>query len=877
MRYGKAVKRRDKLASNSSQNNSETTNGASNSQHSKIAASSLIESSSINDLKSFTSSDNNFHSAQFRDETQTKVQVYEETVTFSSSNNPCTMDDISATLRGGIENDVRAWFGQEPSQHHMSQCEPNNSVKQYDVTENSFTPNQALVSDSSHHEKRTVEDGNNYSTPYPECSERFVPSVEQELRTPLMPSPTRSAKNTSSLNDNQGRRQELPDSAAMRSDFVLTNGVHQQRQQSSLRDNNVSIDGILCELPKNSIPIKLELSFSATSQNQHESVDHTHNRVAEVNKPVLNDIQHDSLINQEVQKSAVSQLEELYQFEQDYFYRAGLEEDSACHISLQNTEPNAESRLPRDDIQDVVNNSAGDRNKLTNERLADQKSILVKQSPTTGVNNNNNDTDASHNNCRDSLLKPTQNDASRHSSGSRKQETCQGYNAKNENDDRLKQLSLRFSADANKKPLVSLNVDDVTRDDSVVCSSSSSAPLRVGNFDNPNRKTKHGRDIDEKNIGGCKFDAYSFELDNVVKAEEQVEQDRSLFDVIQGNKIVEGGEEKKLPTSNSTIQDSSIQNLDESSLSASEELISNQNEINDLIERISSAHRDTCTLLKARVTEISKRQSISSLPTIAGSQYCRYRNSLSLHPNKPLSENSPSSSLLNGSAGSSASSVSSGSSSSGGSPINNNQYITSSPTLSPSINSSTATKTCQSSITPYLESSSSSSTSTSSSGNHQHVETSGTNISNNNKQESSNDLSSQSEIIEEYKISLWQEYALLVNPSIKQVVEFAKQVPGFLALDQLDQMLLIKSGFFEIWLVTIAGMFNCSDSTLTFADGTYIDREQLDTMFDKNFSTIAFNFSISFNQLCLDDTEISLISAIILLQPSKLNLMQYIL
>ena len=65
-------------------------------------------------------------------------------------------------------------------------------------------------------------------------------------------------------------------------------------------------------------------------------------------------------------------------------------------------------------------------------------------------------------------------------------------------------------------------------------------------------------------------------------------------------------------------------------------------------------------------------------------------------------------------------------------------------------------------------------------------------------------------------------------------------------------------------------MFNCNDSTLTFADGTYIDRGQLDTMFDKTFSSIAFNFSISFNQLCLDDTEIGLVSAIILLQPSKL-------
>lgn len=157
---------------------------------------------------------------------------------------------------------------------------------------------------------------------------------------------------------------------------------------------------------------------------------------------------------------------------------------------------------------------------------------------------------------------------------------------------------------------------------------------------------------------------------------------------------------------------------------------------------------------------------------------------------------------------------------------------------------------------------------------------------------------------DEQRILLWQEYALLVNPSIKQVVEFAKQVPGFLALNQLDQLLLIKSGFFEIWLVTIAAMFQSGDQnnqksnrkssaklitdadltinnsnnnnysyhdngTLTFSDGTFLSREQLDSIFDKNFTAIAFNFSISLNELALDDTEIGLLSAIILLQPKR--------
>jgi nuclear receptor subfamily 1 group D protein 3 len=55
-------------------------------------------------------------------------------------------------------------------------------------------------------------------------------------------------------------------------------------------------------------------------------------------------------------------------------------------------------------------------------------------------------------------------------------------------------------------------------------------------------------------------------------------------------------------------------------------------------------------------------------------------------------------------------------------------------------------------------------------------------------------------------------------------------LPGFCDLSQDDQLILIKVGFFEIWLGHVARL--TSDSSLTFADGTYVTRQQMDRMYD---------------------------------------------
>ena len=90
--------------------------------------------------------------------------------------------------------------------------------------------------------------------------------------------------------------------------------------------------------------------------------------------------------------------------------------------------------------------------------------------------------------------------------------------------------------------------------------------------------------------------------------------------------------------------------------------------------------------------------------------------------------------------------------------------------------------------------------------------------------------SSTAETVESQRIWLWQQFAARVTPSVQRVVEFAKRVPGFCELSQDDQLILIKVGFFEVWLSHIAKM--TSDNSMTFEDGIYITRQQLELMYE---------------------------------------------
>lgn len=45
---------------------------------------------------------------------------------------------------------------------------------------------------------------------------------------------------------------------------------------------------------------------------------------------------------------------------------------------------------------------------------------------------------------------------------------------------------------------------------------------------------------------------------------------------------------------------------------------------------------------------------------------------------------------------------------------------------------------------------------------------------------------------------IWEEFSMSFTPAVREVVEFAKRIPGFRDLSQHDQVSLLKAGTFEV-------------------------------------------------------------------------------
>ncbi|XP_076265013.1 ecdysone-induced protein 78C isoform X2 [Rhynchophorus ferrugineus] len=127
--------------------------------------------------------------------------------------------------------------------------------------------------------------------------------------------------------------------------------------------------------------------------------------------------------------------------------------------------------------------------------------------------------------------------------------------------------------------------------------------------------------------------------------------------------------------------------------------------------------------------------------------------------------------------------------------------------------------------------------------------------------------SSTAESLENDKCWLWQQFATCMTPSVQRVVEFAKRIPGFGGLGQDDQLILIKLGFFEVWLTHVAKLTNSQQ--MVFDDGTLVTRQQLEVMYDLEFTNSVIHFANTFNALALNDTEIGLFSAAVLLTADR--------
>ncbi|NWH44413.1 THA protein, partial [Fregata magnificens] len=121
-------------------------------------------------------------------------------------------------------------------------------------------------------------------------------------------------------------------------------------------------------------------------------------------------------------------------------------------------------------------------------------------------------------------------------------------------------------------------------------------------------------------------------------------------------------------------------------------------------------------------------------------------------------------------------------------------------------------------------------------------------------------------------LEAFSEFTKIITPAITRVVDFAKKLPMFSELPCEDQIILLKGCCMEIMSLRAAVRYDPESETLTLSGEMAVKREQLkngglgvvsDAIFDLGKSLSAFN---------LDDTEVALLQAVLLMSSDRTGL-----
>ncbi|XP_067385678.1 nuclear receptor subfamily 1 group D member 1-like [Emydura macquarii macquarii] len=116
---------------------------------------------------------------------------------------------------------------------------------------------------------------------------------------------------------------------------------------------------------------------------------------------------------------------------------------------------------------------------------------------------------------------------------------------------------------------------------------------------------------------------------------------------------------------------------------------------------------------------------------------------------------------------------------------------------------------------------------------------------------------------------VWEEFSQCFTPAVKEVVEFAKSIPGFQALCQQDQVMLLKAGTFQVLMVRFSSLFNPKEKVVTFLSGETYSLCSLRTMGMGCLLDAMFEFSEKLGSLGLDAQEMALFMAVVLVSADR--------
>ncbi|KAF3686706.1 Oxysterols receptor LXR-alpha Liver X receptor alpha Nuclear receptor subfamily 1 group H member 3 [Channa argus] len=112
--------------------------------------------------------------------------------------------------------------------------------------------------------------------------------------------------------------------------------------------------------------------------------------------------------------------------------------------------------------------------------------------------------------------------------------------------------------------------------------------------------------------------------------------------------------------------------------------------------------------------------------------------------------------------------------------------------------------------------------------------------------------------------------------SVQEIVDFAKQLPGFLELTREDQIALLKTSTIEIMLLETSRRYNPAIDSITFLkDFSYNKEDFAKAGLQFEFINPIFEFSKGMNDLCLDEAEYALLIAINIFSADRPNVQDH--
>uniref|UniRef100_A0AAY4C029 Nuclear receptor subfamily 1 group D member 1-like n=1 Tax=Denticeps clupeoides TaxID=299321 RepID=A0AAY4C029_9TELE len=116
---------------------------------------------------------------------------------------------------------------------------------------------------------------------------------------------------------------------------------------------------------------------------------------------------------------------------------------------------------------------------------------------------------------------------------------------------------------------------------------------------------------------------------------------------------------------------------------------------------------------------------------------------------------------------------------------------------------------------------------------------------------------------------VWESFSQCFTPAVREVVEFAKGIPGFQDLRQHDQVLLLKAGTFQVLMVRFCSLFHAEDRSVTFLNGQTYPLAALRALGMGSLLDAMFDFGEKLGSLGLQADEMALFMAVVLVSADR--------